>query len=37
MKQHRDSLERKKNLVEKLVNYRQMLMKKNGKTKKKDL
>jgi hypothetical protein len=29
MKQHKDSLERKKNLVEKLVNYRQMLMNKH--------
>jgi hypothetical protein len=29
MRQHKDTLERKKNLVDKLVQYRQMLMKKN--------
>jgi len=33
MSQHRDTLERKKNLVDKLVQYRQMLMKKDKSSK----
>jgi hypothetical protein len=33
MRQHRDTLERKKNLVDKLVQYRQMLMKKDKSSK----
>lgn len=37
MKQRKSTIEKKNKLVEKLVNCRQMLMKKNGKTKKKDL
>jgi hypothetical protein len=33
MRQHKDTLERKKNLVDKLVQYRQMLMKKDKSSK----